>query len=168
MAPQAEKTKKRANTDRSDHSPADLIRLLVRLANTHAAGSNRAEQDPPRSRSEEIILEADLDGARYILMRLPNASRPRVQLSPREQEIVRMVADGHSNKIIAEVLSISSWTVCTHLRRIFAKLGVGSRAAMVARLLEICSTREHSSAFSLSESNGLSSDSPENSASKVR
>jgi hypothetical protein len=47
-----------------------------------------------------------------------------------------MVAEGHSNKIIAEVLSISSWTVCTHLRRIFAKLGVGSRAAMVARLLE--------------------------------
>jgi DNA-binding CsgD family transcriptional regulator len=49
---------------------------------------------------------------------------------------VRMVAQGHSNKIMADVLGISSWTVCTHLRRIFAKLGVGSRAAMVARLLE--------------------------------
>jgi hypothetical protein len=47
-----------------------------------------------------------------------------------------MVADGHSNKIIADVLNISSWTVCTHVRRIFAKLGVGSRAAMVARLIE--------------------------------
>jgi len=34
------------------------------------------------------------------------------------------------------VLNIISWTVCTHLRRIFAKLGVGSRAAMVAQLLE--------------------------------
>jgi hypothetical protein len=43
-----------------------------------------------------------------------------------------MVARGH--KMIADVLSISSWTVCTHLRRIFAKAGVGSRAAMVARL----------------------------------
>jgi DNA-binding CsgD family transcriptional regulator len=39
--------------------------------------------------------------------------------------------------VIADVLNISSWTVCTHLRRIFAKMGVGSRAAMVARLLEI-------------------------------
>lgn len=47
-----------------------------------------------------------------------------------------MVAQGHPNKIIAAVLNISSWTVCTHLRRIFAKLGVTSRAAMVARLLE--------------------------------
>jgi hypothetical protein len=32
------------------------------------------------------------------------------------------------------VLGISSWTVCTHLRRIFAKMGVGSRAAMVAHV----------------------------------
>jgi DNA-binding CsgD family transcriptional regulator len=59
-----------------------------------------------------------------------------IPLSPREIEIVRMVAQGHPNKIIADVLSISSWTVCAHLRRIFTKLGVGSRAAMVARLLE--------------------------------
>jgi DNA-binding CsgD family transcriptional regulator len=48
-----------------------------------------------------------------------------------------MVAKGHPNKVIADVLNISSWTVCTHLRRIFAKLGVGSRAAMVAQLLQI-------------------------------
>lgn len=47
-----------------------------------------------------------------------------------------MVAKGYPNKTIAAVLEISSWTVCTHLRRIFAKLGVGSRAAMVARLMD--------------------------------
>jgi hypothetical protein len=47
-----------------------------------------------------------------------------------------MVAIGHPNKAIAAVLEISSWTVCTHLRRIFAKLGVSSRAAMVARTMD--------------------------------
>jgi DNA-binding NarL/FixJ family response regulator len=45
-----------------------------------------------------------------------------------------MVAQGRPNKVIAAVLNISSWTVCTHLRRIFAKLGVSSRAAMVAKV----------------------------------
>ena len=45
--------------------------------------------------------------------------------------------------MIADVLAISSWTLCTHLRRIFVKPGVGSRAAMVARLLEITGEREH-------------------------
>jgi len=47
-----------------------------------------------------------------------------------------MVAKGYANKTIATVLEISAWTVGTYLRRIFAKLGVSSRAAMVARLLE--------------------------------
>jgi DNA-binding CsgD family transcriptional regulator len=78
----------------------------------------------------------DLDVARYLLLRLPQPGTSRVLLSPREREIVRMVAQGHCNKVIAGVLSISSWTVCTHLRRIFAKLGVGSRAAMIARFME--------------------------------
>jgi len=85
---------------------------------------------------EEIVLDIDVDGARYLLIRMPLAAQPRVQLSPREQEIARMVAQGHPNKIIADVLNISSWTVGTHLRRIFAKLGVSSRAAMVARIRE--------------------------------
>jgi RNA polymerase sigma factor (sigma-70 family) len=55
-------------------------------------------------------------------------------LTPREREIARMVGDGFTNKEIASVLEISSWTVSTHLRRIFGKLDVGTRAAMVARL----------------------------------
>ena len=44
-----------------------------------------------------------------------------------------MVAKGYANKTIASVLDISSWTVSSHLRRIFSKLGVTSRAAMVAQ-----------------------------------
>ena len=83
---------------------------------------------------EEILLDVEVDGARYLLVRMPAAGRARVTLSPREQEIVRMVGQGHPNKIIADVLNISCWTVGTHLRRIFAKLGVGSRAAMIARV----------------------------------
>jgi DNA-binding CsgD family transcriptional regulator len=49
------------------------------------------------------------------------------ELSPRERQIVRLVAEGHVNKAIGAVLDISPWTVATHLRRIFAKLGVASR-----------------------------------------
>ena len=96
-------------------------------------------QLPPESNGDgqTILLDVEVDGVRCILIRLPrNSSRTQVMLSPREHEIVRMVAQGYPNKTIAAVLDISSWTVGTHLRRIFAKLGVGSRAAMVARLLE--------------------------------
>jgi len=86
--------------------------------------------------TEQVLLDAEVDGMRYLVIRMPRPCS-RIQLSPREQEIVRMVAQGHPNKVIADVLNISAWTVCTHLRRIFAKVGVGSRAAMVAKLPEL-------------------------------
>jgi two-component system nitrate/nitrite response regulator NarL len=59
-----------------------------------------------------------------------------VSLSPRELSIARLIAQGLPNKHISLVLEISPYTVATHLRRIFVKLGVSSRAAMVARLHE--------------------------------
>jgi DNA-binding CsgD family transcriptional regulator len=43
-----------------------------------------------------------------------------------------MVAMGLTNAAIASKLNVSPWTVSTHLRRIFAKLDVTTRAAMVA------------------------------------
>jgi DNA-binding CsgD family transcriptional regulator len=89
------------------------------------------------SPSEEVLVDIEVDGCRYLLIRMAPPDHGPIRLSPREHEIVRMVAKGHPNKVIADVLNISSWTVCTHLRRIFAKLGVGSRAAMVAQLLQV-------------------------------
>ena len=112
-----------------DSAIGDVVRALVELA--------RGSDFESRNSAEKVLVDAEVDGHRYLLVRMPSSGQNRVQLSPREQEIVRMVAKGHPNKVIADVLSISSWTVCTHLRRIFAKLGVGSRAAMVAQLLEL-------------------------------
>jgi DNA-binding CsgD family transcriptional regulator len=88
------------------------------------------------SGNSEVMLDIEKDGIRCVLMRVRPPSRHHAGLSPRELEIARMVAEGYPNKIIADVLDISSWTVGTHLRRIFAKLHVSSRAAMVTRLLE--------------------------------
>ena len=90
--------------------------------------------------SERVVLDADIGGSRYLLIKMPTASRNMHGLSPREVEIVRLVAEGRPNKVIAALLDISAWTVCTHLRRIFTKLGVTSRAAMVARASEFASS----------------------------
>ncbi|MBI0539368.1 LuxR family transcriptional regulator [Roseomonas sp. KE2513] len=81
---------------------------------------------------QETLVSFDLDGFRYALTRRRLADD--VRLSPREAEIIRLVANGLPNKCIGAMLDISAWTVATHLRRIFAKLGVNSRAAMIARV----------------------------------
>jgi DNA-binding CsgD family transcriptional regulator len=118
-------------TSSEDAKPEELIRSLA-----NRLSSDRQEEVEPGigERAEEILFDAEVDGSRYLLIRMQKSEK--VHLSPREHEIVRMVAEGHPNKVIADVLNISSWTVCTHLRRIFAKLGVCSRAAMVARLFD--------------------------------
>ena len=85
--------------------------------------------------TDEIIVDEEIDGVRYLLVRSHKPPGSSVSFSPREREVARMVAKGYPNKTIADVLEISPWTVCTHLRRIFAKLRVSSRAAMVARLI---------------------------------
>jgi DNA-binding CsgD family transcriptional regulator len=92
---------------------------------------------PAAGAEDKVILDVEVSGVRCVLSRQPpEAGRSDGVLSPREREIARMVAKGYPNKVIARVLEISSWTVSTHLRRIFAKLGVSTRASMVAQLLE--------------------------------
>lgn len=89
---------------------------------------------------EEVVLDTVIDGVRYSLVRsvvdepAQRPADPPAMLSGRELEIARMVAKGYTNKTMAAVLGISPWTVDTHLRRIFRKLSVGSRSAMVTRL----------------------------------
>ncbi|GHG99219.1 response regulator [Streptomyces lanatus] len=57
---------------------------------------------------------------------------PGAHLTSREREVVRLMADGHSNRSIAGSLYLSEATVKTHLVRIYRKLGVDNRAAAVS------------------------------------
>ncbi|HEY8548940.1 MAG TPA: response regulator transcription factor [Vicinamibacterales bacterium] len=55
----------------------------------------------------------------------------RVQLTPRELAVLRLMAEGQSNKEIASALNISERTVKTHLGNLFDKLGVTSRTEAI-------------------------------------
>jgi DNA-binding NarL/FixJ family response regulator len=63
------------------------------------------------------------------------AERDRPELSEREREVLRCVAEGMPNKLIARELGISEKTVKTHLTRVFQQIGVTDRtqAALWAR-----------------------------------
>jgi predicted ATPase/DNA-binding CsgD family transcriptional regulator len=59
------------------------------------------------------------------------------KLSPREQQIVRFLAEGLTNKAIAKNLELSPATVDTYLKRLFAKLECNTRAQAVGRANEL-------------------------------
>ncbi|GEL44922.1 DNA-binding response regulator [Cellulomonas hominis] len=59
-------------------------------------------------------------------------ARTRPDLTSRELSVLRLVADGFSNRAIGDELGLSALTVKSHLARISRKLGTGDRAALVA------------------------------------
>lgn len=75
--------------------------------------------------------------ARRILALLPQMparsveSEPAAQLSEREREILRLVAQGFSNREIADLVGLSRLTIECHTKNIYRKLAVGSRTAAV-------------------------------------
>jgi DNA-binding CsgD family transcriptional regulator/tetratricopeptide (TPR) repeat protein len=58
------------------------------------------------------------------------------QVSPRELEVVRLIAEGQTNRQIANALVLSPKTVANHVDSAMRKLGVSSRAALAARAVE--------------------------------
>lgn len=113
--------------------------------------SFREEQLQPLAKTDSlentsIIKQFSVGAKHYALVKTDTASSssPHLKsssradrLSPREQEIVCLIAFGLSNKQIASRLDISIWTVSTHLRRIFIKLQVDTRAAVVYRCADL-------------------------------
>jgi DNA-binding NarL/FixJ family response regulator len=63
-------------------------------------------------------------------------SRPGIDLTEREQEVIMMLAEGWTNQRMAHELSVSERTVRFHLSNIYDKLGVSSRAEAIAWALK--------------------------------
>jgi DNA-binding NarL/FixJ family response regulator len=80
---------------------------------------------------------AGFDEIKYVLDALVQSTPPRMEvlgttlLSQREQQVVRYVAEGLSNREIAEQLKLSQHTIKNYLFRIFDKLGVSNRAELI-------------------------------------
>lgn len=78
--------------------------------------------------------------ARKVVQSFYQAPSARVHvegLSPRESEVLELLARGYFYKEITEALGISMSTVNTHVRRVYEKLHVHSRAQAVAKLADI-------------------------------
>ncbi|MEV0197080.1 response regulator transcription factor [Nonomuraea sp. NPDC050691] len=99
------------------------------LKDTPRADLRRAVQAAARG---EAVLSPTVAG---VLTRKARAPEQRT-LSPRELEVLALIARGATNREVAGKLFVTEATVKTHLLHIFAKLGVNDRAAAVAAAYE--------------------------------
>jgi NarL family two-component system response regulator LiaR len=92
-----------------DAQPAELARAV------RAAHAGEALLDPSvAARLVDVIAQAP-------------GSDPGEQLTPREREVLALIAQGRPNKLIARELEISEKTVKAHVGRVLEKLGVSDR-----------------------------------------
>ena len=97
-------------------APAE--RIVEALRDVHQGGS---------------VIQPQL--ARALLRRFQPPASPAVGLTPRETEILTLIAKGLSNRNAAEVLGLSRATVRTHLEHIYAKLDVSNRTEAVTEAI---------------------------------
>ena len=125
-----------------DARPLDLARIQL-LYGEHLRRERRRTDARLQLRAalegfERLQAEPWAERARIELRASGETARKRdpstiSQLTPQELQVARYVADGLSNKAIAAQLFLSPRTIDSHLRRVFAKLGITSRTQL-ARL----------------------------------
>jgi LuxR family transcriptional regulator, maltose regulon positive regulatory protein len=123
-------------------APYEAARARLELAGTHVALGRitRAREEAQRACAalERLGSQFHARRARALLKDMArrhpqDATVPRPALTPRQVEILRLIAQGCSDREIATALELSAHTVHRHVANALIRLEVGSRAAAVAR-----------------------------------
>jgi len=121
-------------TDNPDNLVADALRSGVRAILPREATSEEIVAAIQASKVGLVVLHPN--ALHSVLSPIPSGDQPELEssdqiLTPREIEVLRMIAEGLGNKEIASKLTISDHTVKFHISSIFAKLGASSRTEAV-------------------------------------
>jgi DNA-binding NarL/FixJ family response regulator len=122
-------------TDTSDAALVSAaLRSGIRAVISREASPEEIESAIQAANAGLVVIEA---GSLTALLRelRPASEALSEPLSDRELEVLNLIAEGQSNKLIAHSLGISEHTVKTHVASIFAKLGAGSRTEAVSQAI---------------------------------
>lgn len=115
---------------------AACTRVIVGLACRQLGDEDAAQMELAAARSVFAELPAPLDLARIDSLSGRTPVKSKCGLTAREVEVLRMVATGKTNRVIAAELFLSEKTVARHISNIFTKLDLTSRSAATAYAYE--------------------------------
>lgn len=125
------------------------VELLIQAIKAGAAGyvlKAASTEELRRAMAQALAGEFPIDRglAQEVLRRVAQDTAPKqppadppVLLSPRELEVVALLARGHTNREIAEMLVVTPSTVKIHVEHILSKLGVSDRTQAAVRAIEL-------------------------------
>jgi DNA-binding NarL/FixJ family response regulator len=120
---------------------ADDARAAVDLLGAGAHGALARDAAPARLSAALVAVAHDLRVTEPVAEQTPTRPLPAADLSesltPREREVVNLLAEGLSNKAIGERLAISEHTAKFHVNAILGKLGAASRTDAVMRAVRL-------------------------------
>jgi DNA-binding NarL/FixJ family response regulator len=117
-----------------DSTPAVLMTAYGEAGFNEAARESGAQGSVLKTGSSEELLDVlreVRDGRGSFDPRYPSRDPGRAALTPREREVLRLLAAGKTNRQVADQLGVSTETVKTLVSRTFTKLGVHRRAEAV-------------------------------------
>lgn len=122
----------------------------VRLPDRGIAGYLDVSMDSEDELSQALVsvqlavkyIEAKLQAEKMLAevaseTRIPKALNELAALSPRESQVIRLIAQGHTASEIAGTMEISYETVKTHLKKIYRKLGVNKKSDCIKKVREL-------------------------------
>jgi LuxR family maltose regulon positive regulatory protein len=114
--------------------PFEAARARVGLAQTlrELGREKPAQRELERAQEQFAALGARAEERRASTLSLPHSTGERPLLSARETEVLRLLAEGLSNKQIAARLALSEHTIHRHVANILVKLRLSSRTAAAA------------------------------------
>ena len=117
--------------------PFEVARTLLALGSTQRRARQKAAARTTLTSAlasfDELGAAIWADKARNDLARIGGRSPSGDKLTPAEERVAALVAEGCSNKEVAAALFMSVRTVETHLGKIYSKLGIRSRTALAKR-----------------------------------
>ncbi len=116
---------------RNGDAVAGALSLVRDAASDDFSGDERALA---RTIAPVLGLAYAIAAERQAHARMPRSIDGIDALTPRERQVMGLVVQGHSNKVIARLLDASPWTIKNHLRAIFEKMQVANRTALCARV----------------------------------
>lgn len=116
-----------------------LLPLLARAERALAGTAASQATDATHAFACRVLRAAGLEPEAG---QSPAASGPSTPLSERERHVLRLLCEGASNRELAVQLAVSENTVKFHLKNLYGKLGVGSRAQAISAARSLLRPRE--------------------------